>query len=124
MPRWADENVLIGFDTADDAGVYTTTGTAGTIFANVASLTFDNGATTYDVDAPDTVGPLNGSVVCMKYTATATPGAAVQWLRDNLKMISNAAETEEIAQSVADTGGVYFVPAFNGLFAPHWDMYA
>jgi glycerol kinase len=54
----------------------------------------------------------------------AIAGAAVQWLRDNLKMISNAAETEEIAQAVADTGGVYFVPAFNGLFAPHWDMYA
>jgi len=54
----------------------------------------------------------------------AIAGAAVQWLRDNLKIISNAAETEEIAQSVADTGGVYFVPAFNGLFAPHWDMYA
>jgi len=54
----------------------------------------------------------------------AIAGAAVQWLRDNLKMISNAAETEAIAQSVADTGGVYFVPAFNGLFAPHWDMYA
>ncbi len=54
----------------------------------------------------------------------AIAGAAVQWLRDNLKLISNAAETEEIAQSVDDTGGVYFVPAFNGLFAPHWDMYA
>ncbi|MBI3913438.1 MAG: glycerol kinase GlpK [Chloroflexi bacterium] len=54
----------------------------------------------------------------------AIAGAAVQWLRDNLKIISNAAETEEIAQSVEDTGGVYFVPAFNGLFAPHWDMYA
>lgn len=54
----------------------------------------------------------------------AIAGAAVQWLRDNLKIISNAAETEAIAQAVADTGGVYFVPAFNGLFAPHWDMYA
>ncbi len=54
----------------------------------------------------------------------AIAGAAVQWLRDNLKLINNAAETEEIAQSVDDTGGVYFVPAFNGLFAPHWDMYA
>jgi glycerol kinase len=54
----------------------------------------------------------------------AIAGAAVQWLRDNLKLIRNAAETEEIAQSVTDTGGVYFVPAFNGLFAPHWDMYA
>ncbi len=54
----------------------------------------------------------------------AIAGAAVQWLRDNLKMIGSAAETEAIAQSVDDTGGVYFVPAFNGLFAPHWDMYA
>lgn len=54
----------------------------------------------------------------------AIAGAAVQWLRDNLKIINNAAETEEIAQSVDDTGGIYFVPAFNGLFAPHWDMYA
>lgn len=54
----------------------------------------------------------------------AIAGAAVQWLRDNLKLIQSAAETEAIAQSVADAGGVYFVPAFNGLFAPHWDMYA
>ncbi len=54
----------------------------------------------------------------------AIAGAAVQWLRDNLKMIQNAAETEAIAQSVQDAGGIYFVPAFNGLFAPHWDMYA
>ena len=51
----------------------------------------------------------------------AITGAAVQWLRDNLKMIANAAETEEIAQSVEDSGGAYFVPAFSGLFAPYWD---
>ncbi|HEV2920234.1 MAG TPA: glycerol kinase GlpK, partial [Actinomycetota bacterium] len=51
----------------------------------------------------------------------AITGAAVQWLRDNLKMIANAAETEEIAQSVEDAGGAYFVPAFSGLFAPYWD---
>ncbi len=54
----------------------------------------------------------------------AIAGAAVQWLRDNLKLIQNAAETEEIAQSVGDSGGIYFVPAFSGLYAPHWDMYA
>lgn len=51
-------------------------------------------------------------------------GAAVQWLRDNLGIIRNAGETEEIAESVPDAGGIYFVPAFSGLFAPHWDMYA
>jgi len=52
----------------------------------------------------------------------AVTGAAVQWLRDNLGLITQAAETEAIAQSVDDSGGVYFVPAFSGLFAPHWDM--
>jgi len=52
----------------------------------------------------------------------AVTGAAVQWLRDNLGLIRNAAETEEIAASVEDAGGVYFVPAFSGLFAPYWDM--
>lgn len=51
-------------------------------------------------------------------------GAAVQWLRDGLKIINNAEETEALAQSVPDSGGVYFVPAFTGLAAPHWDQYA
>ncbi len=48
-------------------------------------------------------------------------GAAVQWLRDGLGLIASAKETEEIARSVPDTGGVSFVPAFVGLGAPHWD---
>jgi len=48
-------------------------------------------------------------------------GAAVQWLRDELKLIKNAAETEAIAGSVPDAGGVYLVPAFVGLGAPYWD---
>ena len=52
----------------------------------------------------------------------AIAGAAVQWLRDNLMLIRTAEETEAIAASVDDAGGVYFVPAFSGLFAPHWDM--
>jgi glycerol kinase len=51
-------------------------------------------------------------------------GAAVQWLRDGLQVIATSAESEELAASVPDTGGVYFVPAFVGLGAPHWDMYA
>jgi glycerol kinase len=51
-------------------------------------------------------------------------GAAVQWLRDGLGVISDAAETAALAESVPDNGGVYFVPAFVGLGAPHWDMYA
>jgi glycerol kinase len=51
-------------------------------------------------------------------------GAAVQWLRDGLGLIADAAETEAMAHSVDDNGGVYVVPAFVGLGAPHWDMYA
>ena len=51
-------------------------------------------------------------------------GAAVQWLRDGLGLIRTAAETEPLARSVPDTGGVYLVPAFVGLGAPYWDMYA
>ncbi|HYL81505.1 MAG TPA: glycerol kinase GlpK [Candidatus Acidoferrum sp.] len=51
-------------------------------------------------------------------------GAAIQWLRDGLQVIATSAESETLAASVPDTGGVYFVPAFVGLGAPHWDMYA
>ncbi|HEY7873892.1 MAG TPA: glycerol kinase GlpK [Actinomycetota bacterium] len=51
-------------------------------------------------------------------------GAAVQWMRDGLGIISAAAETEPLATSVPDSGGTYLVPAFAGLGAPHWDPYA
>lgn len=51
-------------------------------------------------------------------------GAAIQWLRDELRMIKSAAESEEYASAVEDTNGVYMVPAFVGLGAPHWDQYA
>lgn len=51
-------------------------------------------------------------------------GAVIQWLRDELGIIADAAESEELANEAKDTGGVYFVPAFVGLGAPHWDMYA
>jgi glycerol kinase len=51
-------------------------------------------------------------------------GAAIQWLRDGLRVIADSAESEALAAAVPDTDGVYFVPAFVGLGAPHWDMYA
>lgn len=51
-------------------------------------------------------------------------GGVIQWLRDELKMIKHASESEEYANSVEDTNGVYLVPAFVGLGAPYWDMYA
>ena len=51
-------------------------------------------------------------------------GAVIQWLRDGLGLIKESAEVERLAESVEDNGGVYFVPAFTGLGAPHWDQYA
>jgi glycerol kinase len=51
-------------------------------------------------------------------------GAVVQWLRDGLKIVKNAGEIEALAATVPDSGGVYMVPAFAGLGAPHWDQYA
>ncbi|MDJ0636184.1 MAG: glycerol kinase GlpK [Xenococcaceae cyanobacterium MO_188.B29] len=56
--------------------------------------------------------------------AIFTTGACIQWLRDGLKLINTAAETESLASQVKDTNGVYFVPALSGLGAPHWDMNA
>ncbi len=51
-------------------------------------------------------------------------GAAIKWLRDEMKLIDSAAETNDLALSVKDSGGVYVVPAFTGLGAPYWDAYA
>ncbi len=51
-------------------------------------------------------------------------GAVIQWLRDELQLVNDAADTEYFAKKVKDNGGVYVVPAFTGLGAPHWDMYA
>ena len=66
----------------------------------------------YKLGSDRAVYALEGSI--------AITGALVQWLRDNLGLISNAAEVETLANSVADNGGIYFVPAFSGLYAPYW----
>lgn len=66
----------------------------------------------YQLGDQPAVYALEGSV--------AIAGALVQWLRDNLGIIQTSAEVEQLAASVKDNGGVYFVPAFSGLFAPHW----
>ena len=67
---------------------------------------------------------VGGSVQYALEGAVFVAGAAVQWLRDGLGLIARAEETDALARSVPDTGGVYFVPAFVGLGAPHWDPYA
>jgi glycerol kinase len=66
----------------------------------------------YRIGDQPTVFALEGSI--------AITGALVQWLRDNLKMIKASPEVEELAMTVENNGGVYFVPAFSGLFAPYW----
>jgi glycerol kinase len=66
----------------------------------------------YKFGEQDTVYALEGSI--------AVTGSAVQWLRDQLGIISGASESESLAKQVEDNGGVYFVPAFSGLFAPYW----
>ncbi len=67
---------------------------------------------------------LNGEVLYALEGSIFVAGAVIQWLRDELKLIADAAESEAIAAQVEDTHGVYLVPAFAGLGAPHWDMRA
>ena len=66
----------------------------------------------YKIGNEPAVYALEGSI--------AITGALVQWLRDNLKMIEKSSDIEMLANSVEDSGGIYFVPAFSGLFAPYW----
>jgi len=66
----------------------------------------------------------NGTTIYALEGSIFIAGAAIQWLRDELQIVRDAAETEAMAKAVKDTGGVYFVPAFVGLGAPHWDAYA
>jgi glycerol kinase len=66
----------------------------------------------YQIAGQPAIYALEGSI--------AISGALVQWLRDNLGLISKSAEIEALARSVEDNGGIYFVPAFSGLFAPYW----
>ncbi|OZB49030.1 MAG: glycerol kinase [Cellulomonas sp. 14-74-6] len=66
----------------------------------------------YKIGEQPTVYALEGSI--------AVTGSLIQWLRDNLGFISSAPEVEQLAETVEDNGGAYFVPAFSGLFAPYW----
>jgi len=67
---------------------------------------------------------MNGKTIYGLEGYAAVTGSAVQWLRDGAELIKTSAETEEIANSVPDNGGVYFVPALTGLSAPYWDSFA
>jgi len=67
---------------------------------------------------------LDGTVDYALEGSIFVTGAAIQWLRDEVHLIHSAADSEYFASKVPDTGGVYMVPAFVGLGAPYWDMYA
>ncbi|MDQ2587175.1 glycerol kinase GlpK [Saccharothrix yanglingensis] len=94
-----------------------TYGTGNFVLLNTGTekVMSENGLLTtvcYKIGSADPVYALEGSI--------AVTGSLVQWLRDNLGMITTAAEVEEHARTVDDNGGAYFVPAFSGLFAPYW----
>jgi glycerol kinase len=93
-----------------------TYGTGSFLLVNTGAAPVDSRAllatVAYRLGDADPVYALEGSI--------AVTGAAVQWLRDQLGIIATAAESETLAASVQDTGDVYFVPAFAGLFAPRW----
>ncbi|MDA3647821.1 glycerol kinase GlpK [Saccharopolyspora indica] len=94
-----------------------TYGTGNFVLLNTGTerVISENGLLTtvgYKIGGNDTVYCLEGSI--------AVTGSLVQWLRDNLGLIASAPEIEQVASSVEDNGGAYFVPAFSGLFAPHW----
>ncbi|PKW12623.1 glycerol kinase GlpK [Saccharopolyspora spinosa] len=94
-----------------------TYGTGNFVLLNTGTerVISENGLLTtvgYKIGSNDTVYCLEGSI--------AVTGSLVQWLRDNLGIIATAPEIEQLARSVDDNGGAYFVPAFSGLFAPHW----
>lgn len=94
-----------------------TFGTGGFLIVNTGNevVASENGLITtvaYRIGDEPVHYALEGSV--------AVAGSLIQWLRDNLGIIQSSAEVEELANSVADNGGVYIVPAFSGLFAPYW----
>ena len=97
-----------------------TYGTALAMMMNIGEkfILSENGLTT------DLAWGIDGEIEYSLEGLVFNGGGAVQWLRDGIKIIENAAQTEVIAQSIPNTGGVYLVPAFTGLCAPYWDMYA
>ncbi|GAA4861833.1 glycerol kinase GlpK [Saccharopolyspora cebuensis] len=94
-----------------------TYGTGNFVLLNTGTerVISENGLLTtvgYKIGERDTVYCLEGSI--------AVTGSLVQWVRDNLGLIGSSPEIEQLAGDVEDNGGAYFVPAFSGLFAPHW----
>ena len=109
---------LFGHDCITSGDVKNTYGTGCFALTNTGNeiVHSNNGllsTVAYQKDGSDPQYALEGSV--------PIAGAAVQWLRDNLNIINSSTEIESLAMSEKDNGDVYFVPAFSGLFSPHWD---
>ncbi len=117
---------LFGQGAVSPGGVKNTYGTGCFLLFNTGATPIASAAGLLTTVAW-TLSPPGGGTPSATYAlegAVFVAGAAVQWLRDGLGLIGQAAETEPLARSVPDTGGVYLVPAFVGLGAPYWDMYA
>jgi glycerol kinase len=128
-----EEGLLAGIPIAGDLGDQQAATFGQAAFeAGMAKNTYGTGCFMIMNTGEEIVPSKNGllTTVCYKIGdakpiyalegSIAITGALVQWLRDNLKMFSSAPEIEELAASVEDNGGAYFVPAFSGLFAPYW----
>ena len=108
---------LVGQAAFEPGGTKATYGTGAFLVTNTGPQIVHSTAgllttVAYQIEGQPAMYALEGSV--------AVAGSAVQWLRDNLHMITSAPEVQTLAESVPDNGDVYFVPAFSGLFAPHW----
>ncbi|UOQ57858.1 glycerol kinase GlpK [Leucobacter allii] len=114
------QGALFGQACFDSGSVKATYGTGGSVVMNTGSA-----PTRSDGGLLTTVAwKLGGQVTYALEGLLFAAGAPVRWLRDELGVIADAAESEEIAATVPDSGGIYFVPAFSGLSSPQWDPYA
>lgn len=97
-----------------------TYGTGGFMLVNTGQKPVDSGSGLITTIA----WGLSGKVYYALEGSVFVSGATIQWLRDEVKLLDDAAQSEQMARSVADTAGAYIVPAFTGLGAPYWDPYA
>ena len=103
-------------ESSSDGGEKASAGGSDTITIGASPVSYTHLTVAWKLPDYRTTYALDGGV----YTA----GTAISWLQDELRLFEQPEETEQMAKSVADTGGVFFVPAFSGLGAPHWDQYA
>jgi len=114
------QGALFGQACFQPGSVKSTYGTGGSLLMNTGDKPIESNSGLLTTVAWGVEGGVRYALEGLIYTS----GAAVQWLRDELRIIYDAADTEPAARAVPDTNGVYVVPAFTGLAAPYWDQYA